>query len=732
MLPIVAASTVQFGGAPAGRGAQRDSVHRHRARAVPAASGYLEPASGIDGADDLPTPSVAQYTVALNVVRVLCRGASVRVARRSAAPGRRAAGAGLGEIADLQFFNQYVIDNLVSGLATADARQSAADLQSLGGLDHRHGWRQAVGQPAADVLQLPRDVRGALDDDLPHARSKRVDYQYQRPDGAAIDLGLERRAAAAAGRPAAAICTRSRTSPTSGGSSAKRSCRSALPRSARWRQASRTRSAIRSRRCRARCRSCGRSCRSPSDQAQLMDIVLRESDRLNETIQSFLAYARPQQFAVQQLDLRASCRTRPRCCATAPKSASATRSTSMCRRGRAGRGRRESGPADRLEPRHQRAARDAGRAARSAVWRVDDAVAGDRRRRVLTRHRRGRRYSRRETRGIFQPFRGSFGKGTGLGLAIVHRIVERLQCAHRRGHRAGGAARRCASLFAPCAAAASTAAPARRADERVRAGADSSSQQPTCDAPSHASSSSTTSSRCASGCASCFSATASTCSVAEDGVGRARPDRPRVRRRRCSPTSACRAWTASSCCGPPRELAPDDRRDHDDGAFTSTETRGEAHAPAGRRSLEKPFRRREARHAAGPAAERRTPRATSATCCARPIEPHGFCRHRRAQRADARGLHAGRDGRAAPTAPCSSRASPAPARSSWRARFTCNRCAATTRSSRSTAARSPRRSSSPSSSATCAAAFTGADTQQEGSRSKSPTRARSSSTRSAR
>jgi two-component system sensor histidine kinase AtoS len=25
--------------------------------------------------------------------------------------------------------------------------------------------------------------------------------------------------------------------------------------------------------------------------------------------------------------------------------------------------------------------------------------------------------------GIFQPFRGSFGRGTGLGLAIVHRIV---------------------------------------------------------------------------------------------------------------------------------------------------------------------------------------------------------------------------------------------------------------------------------------------------------------------
>ena len=30
------------------------------------------------------------------------------------------------------------------------------------------------------------------------------------------------------------------------------------------------------------------------EQAELMDIVLRESDRLNQTIRSFLAYARPQ------------------------------------------------------------------------------------------------------------------------------------------------------------------------------------------------------------------------------------------------------------------------------------------------------------------------------------------------------------------------------------------------------------------------------------------------------
>ena len=40
------------------------------------------------------------------------------------------------------------------------------------------------------------------------------------------------------------------------------------------------------------------------EQAQLMDIVLRESERLNETIRSFLAYARPQRFSIVRLDVR--------------------------------------------------------------------------------------------------------------------------------------------------------------------------------------------------------------------------------------------------------------------------------------------------------------------------------------------------------------------------------------------------------------------------------------------
>src|SRR4029434_8979091 len=38
------------------------------------------------------------------------------------------------------------------------------------------------------------------------------------------------------------------------------------------------------------------------DQAQLMDIVLRESERLNDTIRSFLAYARPQRLSPRRPD----------------------------------------------------------------------------------------------------------------------------------------------------------------------------------------------------------------------------------------------------------------------------------------------------------------------------------------------------------------------------------------------------------------------------------------------
>src|SRR4026207_1843566 len=51
-------------------------------------------------------------------------------------------------------------------------------------------------------------------------------------------------------------------------------------------------------------KSRARGRRLPAGRSQLMDIVLRESDRLNETIRSFLAYARPQRASTSRMDVR--------------------------------------------------------------------------------------------------------------------------------------------------------------------------------------------------------------------------------------------------------------------------------------------------------------------------------------------------------------------------------------------------------------------------------------------
>jgi signal transduction histidine kinase len=159
-----------------------------------------------------------------------------------------------------------------------------------------------------------------------------------------------------------------------------------------------------------------------ADQAQLMDIVLKESERLNETIKSFLAYARPQRFSLQKLDLRP-----------------VVQETAMLLRN-----------STEVEDRHQVQVKQADEPVmvdadegqiRQIIWNL--ATNGLRAMpaggtlclsAVFEPHGRGRAavllvedegvgIAPEDVDAIFQPFRGSFGKGTGLGLAIVHRIV---------------------------------------------------------------------------------------------------------------------------------------------------------------------------------------------------------------------------------------------------------------------------------------------------------------------
>jgi two-component system sensor histidine kinase PilS (NtrC family) len=156
-----------------------------------------------------------------------------------------------------------------------------------------------------------------------------------------------------------------------------------------------------------------------AEQEQLMDIVLRESERLNNTIRSFLAYARPQKFAIARFDVRR-----------------ALTDTALLLRNSAELGDGHEVVVDvperelwldadegqikqivwNLATNGLRAMPAGGRLRLSAAETPAEGV-------VISVQDEGIGIPAEELDSLFQPFHGSFAKGSGLGLAIVHRIV---------------------------------------------------------------------------------------------------------------------------------------------------------------------------------------------------------------------------------------------------------------------------------------------------------------------
>jgi two-component system sensor histidine kinase PilS (NtrC family) len=420
VLPIVAASTIQFR-----RGALQVAAFCSLLLGAivlaqyAQATGNLESFFGITFVGPLPSLGVAQYTVGLNVfgffaVAFLAGSLAERLRRAD----HRLLQASE-EIADLQFFNQYVIDNLLSGLATADERNRILTFNRSAVLITGHSLASVLNTSAIDVLQLPPEFADQLDDELRRARSKREEVLYRRADGRVINLGLSvaqlplpdgrrgylytfqdttdlkrferdaqmQKRLAAIGQMAAGIAHEIRN-PLASMSGSMQMLRQELALS--------------------------------PEQAQLMDIVLRESDRLNETIRSFLAYARPQRADVQELDLRR----------VVQETATLLRNSHEVREDHAIEVR--TSPAEvmvqgdenqvrqvvwNLATNGLRAMPKGGKLTLSAL--LDMKSRGG----ILTVTDEGVGIAQDEIENLFQPFRGSFGKGSGLGLAIVHRIV---------------------------------------------------------------------------------------------------------------------------------------------------------------------------------------------------------------------------------------------------------------------------------------------------------------------
>src|SRR4249920_2177701 len=157
-----------------------------------------------------------------------------------------------------------------------------------------------------------------------------------------------------------------------------------------------------------------------AEQSQLMDIVLRESERLNTTIGSFLAYARPQRFAISRHDVRRALND----------AALLLRNSAEVQQGHlidvdvppselwydADEGQIKQ-IVWNLASNGLRAMPKGGRLLLMGA--VDAPNGGV----VITVQDEGIGIAAEELDGLFQPFHGRFAQGSGLGLAIVHRIV---------------------------------------------------------------------------------------------------------------------------------------------------------------------------------------------------------------------------------------------------------------------------------------------------------------------
>ena len=436
VLPIVAASVVRFrrGGLIVASASALLYVAVVLTQFLTAA-GILNESWLSAGRVVLPTAATAQYTVAINLFGFF----AVALLSGSLAEKVRSAGARLEqastEIADLQALNQHVIDSLPSGLATTDRQQRILTFnlgaESITGMP----FAAVVGRHVSEVLQLPKFLADSLaHGHVPAAPGRRFEFKFQRGDDRGeIDLGLgvahlqtpggragylitfqdvtdikklERDARmqqrlAAVGEMAAGIAHEIRN-PLASMSGSIQILRQELPLSA--------------------------------EQEQLMDIVLRESERLNSSIRSFLAYARPRRFEIARFDVRRALNDT----ALLLRNSSEIRDDHVIDV--------ELPPTElwfeadenqikqivwNLATNGVRAMPDGGRLRLvGALEPASDSL-------VIIVRDEGIGIAPEELDGLFQPFHGSFVKGSGLGLAIVHRIVTdyngEIQVSSRRG-----------------------------------------------------------------------------------------------------------------------------------------------------------------------------------------------------------------------------------------------------------------------------------------------------------
>src|SRR4029079_15842592 len=123
----------------------------------------------------LPPVRIAAFTVATDSIAL----AAVALLAGSLAARLRRADARLEDaslaLADLQAYNQHVIDSLTSGLATTDRAGRIITFNLAAEAIINQHAAAVVGQHSGPVLQLPEDFVKLLESDLGGQRAARAD-----------------------------------------------------------------------------------------------------------------------------------------------------------------------------------------------------------------------------------------------------------------------------------------------------------------------------------------------------------------------------------------------------------------------------------------------------------------------------------------------------------------------------------------------------------------------------
>lgn len=371
-------------------------------------------------AQDLPPLRIALFTVGLNsfgffVVAALT-GYLAEGLRRADAQLQRASS----ELADMQAFSRHVVDSLTSGLATTDMTGMIATFNRAAEAITGVKAAEAIAQPATAMLQLPVALDGLFGPRERRPKQTRVEFGYTKRDGRQIELGLsaaplmtprgetgfiltfqdvtesrklEREARtqqrlAAVGEMAAGIAHEIRN-PLASMSGSIQILRQELP--------------------------------LTDEQGQLMDIVIRESERLNETIRSFLAYAKPQRQSMRHMDVRQVLTDTARLLQNSSERADAHRiavdAPSEPVQFQADEGQIRQ-IVWNLATNGLRAMPAGGTLTLSVTPPTEETPFL-----IISVSDQGVGIAPEDVDGMFQPFHGAFDRGSGLGLSIVHRIV---------------------------------------------------------------------------------------------------------------------------------------------------------------------------------------------------------------------------------------------------------------------------------------------------------------------